>query len=264
MSRYTTISLEYSVNQRIATVTLQRPEVHNALNPVLIAELTDVFTELARQDELHAVVLAAAGRSFCAGADITTMQAAVHFTKDENIREAERLADLLAALDSLPCPVIAQVQGAAIGGGAGLVAVCDLVVAVESATFAFSEVKLGIAPAMIAPYVLRKIGENQARALFITGERFSALRAREIGLVHTVVPSEQLDETLLQLTKTLSSNPPQALRACKKLASSAGHLSSDEARSYTTRLIAQLRTWDEGQEGLTAFLEKRAPRWRLE
>jgi methylglutaconyl-CoA hydratase len=261
MESYTHISVDHSFQGRIARITMQRPEVHNALNTQLMQDLQSAFTQLSQDNNLHAVILAGEGKSFSAGADIQMMKEAITFSTDENLQSALRVADLMQTIDRFPCPVVARVHGAAMGGGAGLVAVCDIALAANHVRFALSEVKLGIAPAVISPYVLRKIGVSHARALFTTGERFSAQRAYEIGLVHVVVPAEQLDEALEQTTQELLSSAPQALRACKTLAQQVGTMESTEARLYTAETIARLRISAEGQEGLRAFLEKRQPGW---
>lgn len=261
--QYTYITVDYSYHNKIATITLRRPEVHNALNAQLIQDLTHAFTALASNEQLHGVVLAAEGQSFSAGADIQMMKEAISFSEEENRQDALRLADMLHAIYTFPCPVVARVHGSAIGGGVGLVAVCDIAIASENARFSFSEVKLGLAPAVISPYVVRKIGETHARALFVTGKRFGATDAKAIGLVHMVVPPECLDETLQDTLQELESGAPQAIRSCKALALAIGKIDKEEARSYTSELIARLRVSEEGQEGLSAFLEKRQPRWRL-
>ncbi len=261
MATFTHITVEYSFQDRIATVTLRRPHVHNAFNAVVLQDLMTAFTELGADERLHAIVLTGEGPSFSAGADINAMKEAITFTEEQNLEDALRLADLLDTINNCPCPVVARVNGTAMGGGVGLIAVCDIAIAAESARFAFSEVKLGIAPAVISPYVVRKIGETNARALFVTGERFSAARAHTLGLVHAVVPPEQLDDAVQNALNELLTSAPQAMRACKKLALSVGGMNHDEARRYTARTIASLRTGTEGQEGLQAFLEKRKPAW---
>src|SRR5947209_8076906 len=258
---YTHITVERSHQDRVATITMRRPEVHNAFNGQLIQDLQAVFTELVPDEKLHAVVLAGDGPSFSAGADVSMMKESATYSQEQNISDALRLADLFDTINGFPCPVVARVNGAAMGGGAGLISVCDIVVAAENARLAFSEVKLGIAPAVISPYVVRKIGETHARVLFVTGERFSATRAREIGLVHTVVPLEELDAAVEKTVRELLSSGPQAVRACKALALNVGKMDHDTARKYTAGLIATLRAGKEGQEGLRAFLEKRKPDW---
>ncbi|GCF10092.1 enoyl-CoA hydratase-related protein [Dictyobacter arantiisoli] len=258
---YSQLTVEYASQDRIAVVTLNRPQVRNALNGTLIQELTDVFAELSFNEQLHAVILTGAETVFCAGADINAMQEAITYTEEQNLSEALRLADMLHTINTFPCPVIARVNGDAIGGGVGLVSVCDIVIAVEQARFAFSEVKLGIVPAVISPFVIKKIGENMARMLFVTGERFNAERARSIGLVHTVVQTEQLDATIQKTMHELLSGGPQAIRAAKTLAQQVGQMDEAQARHYTAQTIAQIRVSPEGQEGLKAFLEKRRPQW---
>ena len=189
------------------------------------------------------------------------MKSANTLTEEQNLNDALRLADLLSTINTLPCPVVGRINGTAMGGGVGLVSVCDIVIAAESARFAFSEVKLGIAPAVISPFVLHKIGASNARVLFVTGERFSAVRAREVGLVHSVVPLEHLDDAVQKAVNELLSSAPQALRACKTLALTVGNMDYETARNYTASTIARLRVSDEGQEGLRSFLEKRKPSW---
>lgn len=261
MTPYTHITIDHSFRKKIATITLRRPEVHNAFNVELIQDLTNAFTALASDEQLHAVMLAAEGQSFSAGADIQMMKKAISFSEEENRQDALRLADLLHIIYTFPCPVVARVHGAAIGGGVGLVAACDIAIASENARFGFSEVKLGLAPAVISPYVVRKIGETHARALFVTGKRFDASHAKAIGLVHTIVSPEHLDETLQDVLQELESSAPQAIRSCKSLSLAIGNMDDKKARSYTSELIAHLRVGEEGQEGLSAFLEKRSPHW---
>lgn len=261
MALYTHISVERSHQGRIATVTLRRPEVHNAFNAQVVEDLMRAFTGLSTDTHLHAVILTGDGPSFSAGADLNDMQAATTLTTEQNINDALKLADLLYTINMLPCPVVGRVNGTAMGGGVGLVSVCDLAIAAESARFAFSEVKLGIAPAVISPFVVHKIGESNARVLFVTGERFSASRAREVGLVHTVVPRDQLDDAVQKVLSELLSSAPQAIRACKTLALTVGQMNYENARRYTAETIARLRISEEGQEGLRAFLEKRKPGW---
>lgn len=257
MLTYTHISVERSHQDRIATVTMRRPEVHNAFNAQLIKDLHAAFSELSTDTRLHAVILAGDGPSFSAGADLNMMKASATFTQEQNLSDALLLADLLDTINTLPCPVVARVNGTAMGGGLGLLAVCDIVIAVEGARLAFSEVKLGIAPAIISPYVIRKIGETHARMLFVTGERFSAERAQEIGLVHIVTTPEELDATVEKTVRELLSSGPQAIRACKALALNVGHMDHDTVRQYTAETIAALRVSAEAQERLRAFLEKR-------
>lgn len=246
-----------------ARVTLNRPEVHNALNDTLIGELRDAFRALAVDDTVRAIVLTGAGLSFCAGADLAWMQAAVRYTVEENLADALNLVAMLEAIDTCPKPVIARVNGAALAGGCGLVAVCDIAVAVETARFGFTEARLGLVPATISPYVVRKIGESHARALFLTAERFNAARAAAIGLVHEVVPAEQLDATVERVLRNVLAGGPRAQAENKALLAGIRGLPATELGRYTAEVIARLRTSPEGQEGLRAFLEKRPPRWTL-
>ena len=261
MSTYALVTVERSFQDKVATVTMRRAAVHNALNTQLAQDLQAAFTDLLADTRLHAVVLTGDGPSFSAGADLSMMKEAATFSQEQNLSDALRLATLFDTINSFPCPVVGRVNGTAMGGGVGFIAVCDIVIAAENARLAFSEVKLGIAPAVISPYVVRKIGEGHARVLFATGERFSAARAREIGLVHTVVQLEELDAAVEKTLKELLRSGPQALRACKQLALHVGQMDHDSARKYTAEVIATLRVSDEGQEGLRSFLEKRDPNW---
>jgi len=248
-----------------ARVTLARPEVRNAFDAVLIAELRAVFDGLASEpaDRLRGVVLGGEGPTFCAGADVTWMRRAVGMSVDDNERDAAAMQSMFAAIDACPVPVIARVQGAALGGGMGLCAVSDIVLATATATFGFTETKLGILPAVIGPFVLAKIGEAHARALFPTGERFDADRALTIGLVHEVHDDEgALDARVSALLAELRSAGPTAARAAKALIRELRGLDPTEARRHTVRHIAQQRTSPEGQEGLVAFLDKRSPAWK--
>jgi methylglutaconyl-CoA hydratase len=244
-----------------ATVTLDRPDVHNAFNAALIAELTRCFAALGAEAGVRAIVLTGAGPSFSAGADLTWMRQSLELTAEENVADAERLAEMFETIDRCPRPVVARVNGAAFGGGVGLVAVCDIAVAAEGARFAFSETKLGIAPAVIAPFVVRKIGLSHARALFLTGARFDAARALQVGLVHQVAPADQLDAAVDEQLALLLSSGPEAVGAVKGLLAELPALDPAAARRATTELIARLRTGAEGQEGIRAFLEKRRASW---
>jgi methylglutaconyl-CoA hydratase len=246
----------------VATVALTRPQARNALNAALIEEITRCFEELAEEEEVRIVVLTGEGPSFCAGADIGYMRDTAGFSYEENLEDARRLAEMFQAVDDLPKPVVAKVRGAAIGGGVGLVAVTDVAVVEEGTRFAFSEVRLGIAPATIAPFVARKIGHSRARALFLTGERFDADRAREIELAHEVVPEGELDAAVQEVVAQLLQGGPAAQAAIKELLRQIEATEPMEALGIMTRLIAELRVGEEGQEGLGAFLEKREPYWR--
>jgi methylglutaconyl-CoA hydratase len=246
----------------VATVTLRRPETHNALNATLIEEVARCFEELAEDASVRVVVLTGEGPSFCAGADVGYMRETAGSSYEENLEDARRLADMFLAVDDLPKPLVAMVRGAAIGGGVGLVAAADVAVAEEGTRFAFSEVRLGLAPATIAPFVVRKIGYSQARALFLTGERFDARRAREIGLVHEAVPEAELDAAVEGTVARLLQGGPAAQAAVKEALRQVEATEPMEALGIMTQLIAELRVGEEGQEGLGAFLEKREPFWK--
>jgi methylglutaconyl-CoA hydratase len=258
---YTHITVERGFNDKVATITMRRPEVHNAFNAQLIEDLRAAFTDLLGDEQLHTVILTGDGPSFSAGADIGSMKEAAVFSQEQNLQDALKLADLFDAINTFPCPVVARVNGTAMGGGVGLISVCDIVIAAENVRLAFSEVRLGITPAVISPYVVRKIGESNARVFFTTGERFSAARGREIGLIHTVVPAGELDAVVEKTVRDLLRGGPQALRACKALALNVGQMDREQARKYTSEVIATLRVSAEGQEGLRAFLEKRSASW---
>ena len=234
----------------VLQVAMARPERRNAFDTALIDELAAAFADVG---DSRAVVLSGDGPSFSAGADVEWMRSSVDLSYDENVADALRLRAMLDAIDSCPAPVIGRVQGHALGGGCGLVACCDIVVAEPTAQFAFSEVKLGIVPAVISPFALAKIGPAAARRYFVTGERFSADVALRIGLIHDV--TDDLDSTVERVVRELLSAGPSAARAAKELARSA------RSAEETARRIAERRTSDEGQEGLRAFLEKRSPNW---
>jgi methylglutaconyl-CoA hydratase len=247
---------------QVATVTLARPDAHNALNVALIEELTSCFEEIAEDEGVRVVVLAGEGRSFCAGADIGYMRDTAGFTYEDNLDDARRLATMYWTIDECPKPLVARVHGAALGGGSGLVAVADVVVAERETRFAFTEVRLGLAPATIAPFVVRKIGASHARSLFLTGERFGAERAQEIGLVHNMAPQDGLDAVVEEKVGDLLQGGPVAQATVKALLRRLETTEPMEAPGLTSRVISELRTGEEGQEGLAAFLEKRKPGWR--
>ena len=246
----------------VARVKLNRPDVRNALNARTIAELTDAFRTLSGDASKRMVVLEGEGATFCGGADIAYMRAGLDLGEEENEADALRLSDMFAAVDACAVPLIAKVQGAALGGGSGLVAVCDIVVAAVDAVFGFTEARLGIVPAVISPFVLRKIGQSHARALFVTGERFDAGRALLIGLVHEVVPSHELHVATERKVEEILACGPEATRVAKTIARTIETMSPEEARAWTARTTAQRRASAEGQEGLRAFLEKRKPAWK--
>jgi len=241
-------------------LTLNRPDVRNAFNPQLIAELAAWAAAITADQKVRAVVLAGAGRMFCAGADVSWMAETVNYTEEQNVSDARAMSSMFAAIDALPVPVIGRVHGAALGGGAGLACVCDVVVADENAIFGFTEVKLGIIPAVISPFALAKIGRSAARELFLTGARFSAIRAKEIGLVHAVVPLAAMDDAVGDFVRAFLSAAPGAIAAAKALIPEVW-ARRDDAQAITAKAIAERRVSAEGQEGLKAFLEKRPPEW---
>lgn len=247
----------------VVRVTLARPEVRNAFNAAMIADLTACFGELAADEGVRVVVLAGAGKTFCAGADINWMRDSVDATQDENREDARRMAAMFRAIDECPAPVVGRVQGVAFGGGVGLAACCDVVVAAEDARFSFSEVRLGILPAVISTFSLAKVGRGQARRWFLTGEVLSASRAREIGLVHEVAPVAELDAAVDGIVAALAANGPRAVRAAKALIREVAGLGYDAGIEHCVDTIARVRVSPEAQEGLRAFLEKREPAWRL-
>lgn len=246
----------------VATVRLNRPESHNALTPLMIEELTAAFGDLGERQTVRVIVLTGNGRSFCAGADLGMMRAAADYTFEENLADGEAIFDLMWAVDSCPKPVVGRINGAAIGGGAGLTACCDITVAVDRAKFAFSEVRLGIVPAVISPFVVAKIGSANSRELFLTGELFTAQRAAQVGLVQHVVDEASLDEMVDERVQQLLMGAPGAQSDAKKLVRIVANESKAEMRDFTADLIAQRRAGEEGREGMSAFLEKRKPKWQ--
>jgi methylglutaconyl-CoA hydratase len=255
-------ALHIATTGPVACVTLARPEVRNAFNAELIAELTAAFNELGARDDLRAIVLAAEGKAFCAGADLNWMKAMAGYSWAENHADATRLADMLWAIYSCPVPVIARVQGDVYAGGVGLVACADIVVAVETAGFCLSEAKLGLLPATIGPYVVKALGEQASRRYFVTAERFSAAEAHRLGLVHEVVPADALDAKVAELTAAVTANGPAAVRACKQLVKDvASRPVTPELRDDTARRIADIRASAEGRAGVSSFLTKSVAPW---
>lgn len=256
-------TLRIDTSGQLARVTLNRPEVRNAFNDGVIAELTEAFVQLGGRDDLRAIVLAAEGKAFCAGADLNWMRAMAGYSWDENRDDALRLATMLWTIYRCPIPVIARVQGDVYAGGVGLVACADIVVSTANAGFCLSEAKLGLLPATIGPYVVKAIGERQARRYFTTAERFDAATAKQLGLVHELVESsEQLDAKVDELAAALGANGPMAVRACKRLALDLGDRElDDELRAETARRIADIRASAEGKAGVQSFLGKSPAPW---
>ncbi len=255
-------AVTYSQTGSVLTVTLNRPDLHNAMNPALMAGLTRAFEDTARRPDVRVVVLTGAGRSFCAGADLAAMRAAADYSFDENVADGRAIFDLMLAIDRCPRPVVGRINGPAIGGGVGLVSCCDIAVAVERAVFAFSEARLGIVPAVISPFVLARIGPSHARELFLTGERFDARRAQAIGLVQHVVAEDELDAAVAERVGQLLLAAPEAQATAKELIHNVAFQTKESLREYTAEVIARRRASDEGREGMSAFLEKRRPRWQ--
>ena len=246
----------------VAEVWLNRPEVRNAFNEELIAALTQTFVALSAEPGLRVIVLGARGKAFCAGADLNWMRAMADYSWEQNRADAQKLADMLWALDQCPVPVVGRVQGDCYAGGMGLAAICDVLVASDNATFCLSEARLGLLPATISPYVIRALGQQASRRYMVTAERFSAAEAQRHGLVHRLCAPEQLDSEVATLVATLVANGPLATRACKLLVRDVSAAPMSEAlRADTARRIADIRASDEGKEGLQSFLQKRPPAW---
>ncbi len=266
MSAYSRLRL--AIERPVARITLARPDVRNAFDEQLIAELTQALGEIARlldsapEGAPRALVLTGEGTAFCAGADMNWMRRSIGFSREENEADAGRFAAMLRALDELSIPTVARVNGACLGGGMGLISCCDIAVAVDHADFGFTEVRLGIAPAVISTFVLPKIGASAARRYFLTAEIFKAVEAKAIGLVHEVVEASALDGAVGRMVDAIIGNGPRAVAAAKRLIREGLALHRDDAIQNTVRTIASLRASPEGQEGLGAFLEKRRPAWK--
>lgn len=255
-------ALQIAQQDGVLTITLNRPEVRNAFNDEVIAEIARAFGGAAIQDEVRAVVLAAEGPAFCAGADLNWMRRMADYTHAENLADAGKLAEMLRVIYACPKPTVARVQGDVFAGGMGLVAACDMVVSVDTATYCLSEVKLGLIPATISPYVIRAMGARAAHRYFLTAERFSAAEALRIGFVHEVVAADALDAKVDELLKALVSASPNAVRACKALVQDVAERDIDAVLiARTVAGIADIRASAEGKEGVQSFLQKRKPSW---
>lgn len=254
-------TIDFSKEEVIARVVFNRPEVHNAFNSLMISELDDAFEKVMDDKSVRVVVLTGRGKSFCAGADIKWLREIKDYSFEQNLEESLQLAEVLHKIYVLPKPTIAMINGTAVGGGTGFLSVCDIAVASEEAKFGLSEVKIGLVPAAISPYVIRRIGESHAREYFLTGKRISAQKGLEIGLVNRVVPLEKLEETVEELIQLLLTSGPEAIASCKELIQNVPHMSFEEVKRFTAEMIANLRISKEGQEGMAAFLEKRKPKW---
>ena len=254
--------LKIDIEKNLAFVVLDRPDVHNAFNDELVAQLTDAFTELGRRDDIRVIVLSANGKSFCAGADLNWMKRMVQYSDEENLADARAVGRMFLAIAKCPKPVIARVHGAALGGGAGLVAACDIGIAIESVQFGFTEVKLGIIPAIISPFVIAKIGPGRAREFFITGERFLAPVALSMGLIQHMVSHElALDALVDTKISQILTSAPCAIAAAKELVSGVVGQPLEKALEFATESIARTRAGAEGQAGMKAFLERQKPPW---
>lgn len=254
--------LKLAIREAVATVTLNRPEVRNAFNDEVIAELTNVFSDLGEHSDVRCIVLAAEGSAFCAGADLNWMKRMAGYTHEENLADAARLASMLQVIYECPKPTIACVQGDAYAGGTGLVAACDIAISSDAAHYCLSEVRLGLIPATISPYVIRAMGARAAHRYFLTAERFGAQEAHRIGFVHEVVTAGELDARVVELAQTLVDAGPQAVRLCKKLVQDvADQAITPELVQMTVAGIADIRVSAEGREGVQSFLQKRKPSW---
>jgi methylglutaconyl-CoA hydratase len=256
--------LEICLRDQVARVTLDQPQVRNAFNDEVIAELTQTFVSLGQQRDVRCIVLAANGPAFCAGADLNWMRRMADYTRAENLADAGALAEMLRVMYECPKPTIARIQGDVYAGGMGLVAACDMAVSVDTANFCLSEVKLGLVPATISPYVIRAMGARAAHRYFLTAERFDAQEALRIGFVHEVVNADALDAKVAEITQALVNASPDAVKACKQLVQGvAGHDISAELIAGTVKAIADIRSSAQGNEGVQSFLQKRKPSWLL-
>jgi methylglutaconyl-CoA hydratase len=259
MAKFTTVRVV--ISDEVATVTLARPEVKNAFNDVMLSELLEVYGKLGADPSVRVIVLTGEGDSFCAGADLNYMKRTAHYTLEENLADSMKIADVMERIHTLAKPTVGRVNGYAIGGGAGLMAANDIVVASETAVISLSEVKIGLVPACISPYVIMRAGPGACREFFLTGERLNAEKAFRLGLVNAVASPEDLDDCVAKIVRRLLSSGPEALRVCKELLDRVVGMPLNEAKEYTARVIAEVRVSEEGQEGMTAFLEKRKPGW---
>ncbi|MFA6238740.1 MAG: enoyl-CoA hydratase-related protein [Bacteriovorax sp.] len=247
----------------VATITLDRPDVHNAFNDEMISALIDCFNQMSTDNSIRLVVITGTGKSFCAGADLNWMKRMKDYSYDENLADSQKLAELFTVINKFTKPTIARMNGAALGGGAGLIACCDYVIAIDTALVGFTEVRLGLLPAVISPFVIAKIGESHARAAFLSGVRFDMLRAVRMGLVHQISSFDKLDEDLEALVKEyLAAAPEASIMAKKLIADVISTHSIEEAKHFTCELISKVRAGKEGQEGMSALLEKRKASWQ--
>jgi methylglutaconyl-CoA hydratase len=260
ITNYQTIKVE--IDKAVATVSLNRPEIRNAFNEVMISELTSAFREIDKEEEIRAIILKGEGKSFCAGADLNWMRSVATYTFETNYEESLRLSQCFYTIYTSSKPTIAVIHGAAIGGANGLLAACDIALCDSETVFSLSEVKIGIVPACISPYVIKRVGEYVARELMLTGRRIKGQEAEQYRLVNKSLPSGELPAYVNEMLSLLKSSGPKAITHCKKLIDEvSNNITLDEALSYTAHMIAEIRASKEGQEGMAAFLEKRTPRW---
>lgn len=251
----------YSFANSVARIILNRPEIHNAFDDLMIAELHSVLDQIENESDIRVVVITGAGESFCAGADLNWMKRVKDWSYEKNFEDALKVAELMEKIYTFPKPVITRVNGTTIGGGTGIVASSDIAVASENAIFGLAEVKIGLVPSVISPYLIKRCGERVCREIFLTGERISARKALEFGLVNHVVPLNELDKKVNEIIEMLLSSGPNAIRMCKELIKRVSESSLEEIKSYTADIIAKIRISEEGQEGISSFLEKRKPKW---
>jgi methylglutaconyl-CoA hydratase len=260
MEGYKTIRV--GIEDEVATISLNRPEIRNAFNEVMISEITSAFLEIEKENEVRAIILKGEGKSFCAGADLNWMRGVANYSFEQNYEESFRLSQCFYSIYTSTKPTIAVVHGAAIGGANGLLAACDIALCDSETVFSLSEVKIGIVPACISPYVIKRVGEYGARELMLTGRRINGTEAEKYRLVNKSLPSAELMTSLNEMVSLLKSSGPKAITQCKKLIDEvSNNINLDEALSYTAHMIADIRASAEGQEGMAAFLEKRKPRW---
>lgn len=246
----------------VTTVALNRPDVHNAMNETLMNELTQCFHQLSTDDSVRVIILTGNGKSFCAGADLTWMKKMVNYSQEENKKDSRLLLDMYESIHSCPKPVLGRINGAAFGGGIGLLAVCDITITIPEVTFAFSEVKLGIIPAVISTFVGPRMTPATMRRLFITGERFDSATAQKIGLIDIIVTPDKLDETINSSVEQVRSSGPHAIQEVKHLMDNRVKMDVNDYKKFTVEKISELRVSQEGQEGIKGFLEKRKPSWK--
>ena len=255
-------TIELSKDKNVATVALNKPDVHNAMDETMMNELTSCFNELATDENVRIIIFTGNGKSFSAGADLNWMKSMANYSKEENIQDSRLLLDLYESIYNCPKPVIGKINGHAFGGGIGLIAVCDLTIAPPGLKFAFSEVKLGIIPSVISTFVGKRIGVANMRRLFITGERFTTDHAVKIGLIDFMVDQEELDAKIQEYMDIIQSSGPIAIKEVKNLISQYETLDTEKYKEFTVKKIAELRISKEGREGIKAFLEKRKPKWK--